>query len=646
MDINTFYELRTRLYATAAAGCGLIEEDFRLKRAIEAFQPMAAANKVFGRFYQMCMSLFTTENVAGTLVDCIALADALAVTQGSFQDNSECVEGCKEKNEIKLQPQKMLHSTLQDLIDRLTADKRKECKYNKNDTERILDPRIFPIFIDSLIKKDRALEEIAEVIFPKLGDGVIDLLKEKINYEDTSAKNKTAYYVRLISKFYGEKENDWYVSLVENEENPKSIRIEAVEALGCSMENAQKLAELYKTQKAAIKNQVLWVLAKLNPPEAEDIWKKLIEKYKESNDKYIYASKSDICAEFVRKRFLEKMESWEEAYQKAKNGEKLSLIHQYTNREEITCMLGRKYQFSDCFCMIADKLEMMRNVKKNLTKEEYVVWKADINQVLILNLMEKEQEYETLVKEVYEAHKDFYFPARFFLALKELKEEAFEVFQEEIRLYRYDTLQVLGNIRYNRIQEKYLLEWNHPACYEGFNTWDESRICAFESIPESYFSYLTETDYIENPANRMPKFQIQYTLNRTLWILDPAMLGLEENSREYERCKQTLISFAFQINKVYSIGNEIDRIERYYMNGDSSEYRGLVTNYVMGVVSQGRFSSWELRYLDRFPMTQGEKQAELIDLKKKVSQMSEIKQGLREDVIKVIDMKLQRIQND
>ena len=244
MDINTFYELRTRLYATAAAGCGLIEEDFRLKRAIEAFQPMAAANKVFGRFYQMCMSLFTTENVAGTLVDCIALADALAVTQGSFQDNSECVEGYKEKNEIKLQPQKMLHSTLQDLIDRLTADKRKECKYNKNDTERILDPRIFPIFIDSLIKKDRALEEIAEVIFPKLGDGVIDLLKEKINYEDTSAKNKTAYYVRLISKFYGEKENDWYVSLVENEENPKSIRIEAVEALGCSMENREPCAHV------------------------------------------------------------------------------------------------------------------------------------------------------------------------------------------------------------------------------------------------------------------------------------------------------------------------------------------------------------------------------------------------------------------
>ena len=123
MDITTFYELRTRLYATAASGCGLIAEDFRLKRAIEAFEPMANTNKVFSRFYQMCMSLFTTENVSSTLADCIAFADALAVTQGTFQDNGECVEVRGET--LNLQPQKMLHSTLQDLIDRITADKRK-----------------------------------------------------------------------------------------------------------------------------------------------------------------------------------------------------------------------------------------------------------------------------------------------------------------------------------------------------------------------------------------------------------------------------------------------------------------------------------------------------------------------------------------
>ena len=45
---NPFYELRTRLYASAAAGCTIIAEDFRLKRAVEAFKPMSEANKVFG----------------------------------------------------------------------------------------------------------------------------------------------------------------------------------------------------------------------------------------------------------------------------------------------------------------------------------------------------------------------------------------------------------------------------------------------------------------------------------------------------------------------------------------------------------------------------------------------------------------------
>lgn len=497
MDITTFYELRTRLYATAASGCGLIAEDFRLKRAIEAFEPMANTNKVFSRFYQMCMSLFTTENVSSTLADCIALADALAVTQGTFQDNGECVEVREET--LNLQPQKMLHSTLQDLIDRITADKRKNCTYNKKDIERILDPRIFPIFIKSLPKKEKALDEIAEIVFPTLGDGVIDLLKAEIDYTDTSAKNKTAYYVRLINRFYGEKENDWYISLIEDEENPKNIRIEAVEALGCSKENGAKLVELYKTQKAAIKNQVLFTLAKLNPPEAEDIWKNLTEKYKESNDKFINASKSDICAEFVRKRFLEKMENWEEACQKAKNGQKISFFN-YAEREEILDMLGGKYQFSDCFCLIAEKLKMLRNVKKNITKEEYVSWKLNINQVLTLNLMEKEPEYETLIKDVYEEHKDFYFQARFFLALKELKEKAFDVFKEEIRLYRIDTLELFENLKYSRIQEKYYIEWRFFASYKSSDTWEERGICAFESIPESYFDYLTETDYIKKKS--------------------------------------------------------------------------------------------------------------------------------------------------
>ena len=51
MDIKPFYELRTRLYLSAAAGCSVISEDFRLKRALENFKPLSEANKVLGKLY-------------------------------------------------------------------------------------------------------------------------------------------------------------------------------------------------------------------------------------------------------------------------------------------------------------------------------------------------------------------------------------------------------------------------------------------------------------------------------------------------------------------------------------------------------------------------------------------------------------------
>ena len=47
MDIAPVYELRERLKVGAVAGSGLAASDFRLKRAIEALSPLAAASPVF-----------------------------------------------------------------------------------------------------------------------------------------------------------------------------------------------------------------------------------------------------------------------------------------------------------------------------------------------------------------------------------------------------------------------------------------------------------------------------------------------------------------------------------------------------------------------------------------------------------------------
>ena len=37
MNISPFYELRKRLYSSAAAGCSAVNEDFRLKKAADDF---------------------------------------------------------------------------------------------------------------------------------------------------------------------------------------------------------------------------------------------------------------------------------------------------------------------------------------------------------------------------------------------------------------------------------------------------------------------------------------------------------------------------------------------------------------------------------------------------------------------------------
>ena len=47
MNLQPLYILKERLENCAVAGVGLLDEDFRLKRAVEQFMPLAGAAPVF-----------------------------------------------------------------------------------------------------------------------------------------------------------------------------------------------------------------------------------------------------------------------------------------------------------------------------------------------------------------------------------------------------------------------------------------------------------------------------------------------------------------------------------------------------------------------------------------------------------------------
>ena len=91
MNLQPLFDLKDRLEHAAVAGTGLLDEDFRLKRARESLTPLAAASPVFGKITAGVDALFSTpqEKRGGALLDVLALVDAVVYTQGSTGGEGE-----------------------------------------------------------------------------------------------------------------------------------------------------------------------------------------------------------------------------------------------------------------------------------------------------------------------------------------------------------------------------------------------------------------------------------------------------------------------------------------------------------------------------------------------------------------------------
>ena len=600
------------MYATAAAGCGLIAEDFRLKRAVEAFKPMSEVNKVFGRFYQMCEALFTTENTAAQLADCIALADALAVTQGSFQDVSECEV---REYELCLKPQTISRQCLEEVKNSLVSGDYNKSAFLQEDMEKALDPRLFPFFIQNLYKGTVVLESMAAVLLPQLGDSVIPLLKEQVDLITVGPKNRTAYYVRLVSKFYGEKANDWYLSLIEGEKNPPSIRAAAIRALACSQENASKVLELYHTQKGVAKNAAALTLAELDPPEAEEIWIKCTKKYKSSYDEFIMHSKNDICAEFAKNEFQNALKGCREICEGKVNLTHKDRIDHNDNLERAIKLIRRKPQLENCFFEFAQNYKYVKKVANG----PYNNWQEEMNKVLLENLLVDDQRYAEMIKKVYEAYPEFYFPARFFLELKEKGEDAFKEFHKEMYHNRKRMLSLLDCTRYDNIRDGYYLSWDFLGCLYGENQMERNEIKIFEQLPEIVLTFVTDTGYFvpgqgENEI-KMEKAERKVHVEWAVQVLRSWCQDLKPGTEEYKKCVDAAIKFAFQVNQHCSIGKEIqDIIIPFYTEGTSKEYRGLIRNHIAQSEIRKEGFLWKINMLDKLPMSYEDKKEELIEI--------------------------------
>lgn len=306
MEIAVFYEVRDRLYNAALAGSSIIAEDFRLKRAVEDLGSLAEKGKVFAALKQKCEKLLEAgEDASSLLADCIALADAIAVTlgQNGEPEGSEVI-GQKETAGIWDQNPPVGNVTyreMQEALELLHKGSENTLKITDKYPGVLTDIRFGRAVADGLNGRASDYgERFAALVLEICGDGLKQIYKDSLDLKDEAAKGRQ---IKVIASVYGAKESAWYQELAQNESISQKVRLEAISALSCSTDNEDVLMELYKTGKGKIKSAALEALARSGAAGIDNYFEKMLAKedFSGSDEELIRVSPSETAAACVWK---------------------------------------------------------------------------------------------------------------------------------------------------------------------------------------------------------------------------------------------------------------------------------------------------------------------------------------------------------
>ncbi len=457
MDITAFYELKNRLYASAAAGCGSISEDFRLKRAIESFEPLSKANKAFEKLYGLCESLIKSENPETELPDCIALADALAVTQGTYKDGSETKETPKN-DMITIE---IPRSELEQFYDNIPKNAAELWKLPKEKARHVKDPRILRAILHDLEngKETPEIKLSMDMLCRIYGDPLTDILKAEVK---NSGKQ-----IKYVETLRGDMENEWYLSLYENTDNPENVRAEAVSAMACSESNTDKLIEIYKTEKGKIKKAAITALAKLDPKEAEPIFAKMSLKFKDSYKDFFAASNCEICTKYVANKI-----------------DKEAVKHHEENAKKTLYRV--MYTTNDLFMLGSKTGEDVYKAYMTLKDDPYYTdYAVNFTLIKALKNFENREKTAELINRLYKQDKDYFLLAKTFLDITQNPETPLPTKQKT----RTKISQVVNHIYYIPLLEQYYIE---PS-FAGYGYGLESPVFPLgERFPKAVLKFLVK----------------------------------------------------------------------------------------------------------------------------------------------------------
>lgn len=304
MNLQALYDLKERLEYAAIAGTGLMQEDFRLRRAVEALAPLAGVNPVFGKISTAAKALLNApqEERSKCLLDVLSLVDAVVYTQGTSNISGSLVSAEPGIGTYVEVP----YGELQPLLIALSGSGSGRTSLIQGcfaeHPEYFSDFRVLPCVVKALGDNYGELADFIATILVKQGASIIPLLK---NGFDPAGKMEMTRRVRLIAKLAGECENDWFVSILPD--CKKDVREAVIQALSLCKDNGQLLLDLCQSERGKLKEAALRSLAVMEDPACIDFLRKEIQK-KPDNVGFLKGVGSMVAADLAADAMQKKLE--------------------------------------------------------------------------------------------------------------------------------------------------------------------------------------------------------------------------------------------------------------------------------------------------------------------------------------------------
>lgn len=504
MNLQALYDLKERLEYATIAGTGLMQEDFRLRRAVDALAPLAAANPVFGKISNTAKALLAApqEERSAWLLDVLSLVDAVVYTQGvtNIPGTLEPMEqGTGKYVEAR-------YGELQPLLTALSGSGSGRTsliqKYWAEHPDYFSDFRVLPYVVKALGDNYAELAEFIATILAKQGASVIPLLKDGF---DPAGKTEMARRVRLIAKLGGEAENEWFVSILP--ECKKDIREAVIQALSLSQDNGQLLLDLCQSERGKLKEAALRSLAMMEDPTCVNFLQKEVQK-KPDNVGFLKGVGSTIAADLAAEATQKKLEVFLEDNEVYDQTELEALI-------KLTGVIAGKYspRIVQLWHWIAERMDQFAVIvpDKNVRNCDFSVAEHLQRCLLLTILWNSQPEMIELAKSLASECRDWFLCCGFLADMAELSAAQLYdryaplvvrtgILKRESKAERNDRIQImrgLSAIRWSTQLHSYYVAFTRFAALTG-NT--VSSIRKLDGVDPRWMKLLTDPKVNEDGA--------------------------------------------------------------------------------------------------------------------------------------------------